>query len=163
MDISAVGNAQSFAGLTNSPMAQLLQSQAQGDSTLFTGASGEPSDLIGFTSTAASSTLFNDPSLLLQLQNWDGSPTPGSDRVAAPAATPTQAPATPQFSFNPFDQSTWSGAPAPQSSDSAPSAPQGYSTATGTVVPYPQFSFNPFDESSWWTPPSTGTNVDASA
>jgi hypothetical protein len=99
--------------------------------------------------------------LLLQLQNWDGSQTPGSERAAAAPTTPTAV--TPQFSFNPFDQSTWSGAPAAQSTDSAPSAPQGYATATGTVVSYPQFSFNPFDESSWWTPPSTGTNVDATA
>ena len=162
MDVSAVGNASSFAGLTNSPTVQMLQSQAQNDSALFGGVSGEPSDLIGFTSTAASSTLFNNPALLLQLQNWDGSPTPGSDRVQPPAGTPPQA-ATPQFSFNPFDQSTWTGAPAAQSSDSAPSAPQGYTTANGTVVPYPQFSFNPFDESSWWTGSNTGTNVNTTA
>jgi hypothetical protein len=158
MDVSAVGNAQSFAGLTSSPMAKLLQSQAQNDATLFGGASGEPSDLVGFTSTAASSSLFNDPALLLQLQNWDGSQTPGSGRTTtAPAA----APPTPQFTFDPFDQSTWTGASA--NAQSPASKPSGYTTANGTVVPYPQFSFNPFDQSSWWTPPTTGTNVDATA
>ena len=163
MDVSAVGNASSFASVTNSPMVQMLQSQSENDSALFNGVSGEPSDLIGFTPTAASSTLFNNPALLLQLQNWDGSQTPGSERAANAPATPTPAAVTPQFSFNPFDQSTWSGAPAAQSSGSAPSAPQGYTTATGTVVPYPQFSFNPFDESSWWTSSNTGTSVNTTA
>jgi hypothetical protein len=163
MNVSAVGNAQSFAGLSSSPLVQMLQTQQQNDSALFGGASGTPSDLISFTPTAAASTLFNDPALLLHLQNWDGSETPGSARPAT-SDTTAPTPATPQFSFDPFDQSTWSGAPAQSSESSAPSAPQpsGYKTATGVVVPYPQFSFNPFDQSSWWTQ-SSGNNVNTLA
>src|SRR4051812_22217368 len=117
MDLSAVGNVQSFAG-SSSPLVQLLQTQQQNGSTLFGGASGTPSDLISFTPTAAASTLFNNPALLLQLQNWDGSQTTGSARAV----------------------------PSSDSAPPGPPPPKGYNTATGVVVPFPKFSFNPFDQ-----------------
>src|SRR3954452_10502749 len=79
MDVSAVGNIQSFAG-SSSPLVQLLQTQQQNDSTLFGRASGTPSDLISFTPAAAASTLFNNPALLLQLHNRHGQQTTQSTR-----------------------------------------------------------------------------------
>ncbi len=118
MDIGSVGNignVPSFAGVTNTPALQLLQANAQADAALFSGVSGEPSDLASFTPTAAAFSLFKNPALLRQLQQWDGTPTPGSERTATPATqassnsdTPTTSaqPSSP-VSFNPFDQASW--------------------------------------------------------
>ena len=111
MDISGIGSAQSFAGLTNTPAVQRLEAEAQTDSSLFSGATGNPSDLEGFTPTAAAFALYQNPALLNQLQGWDGSQLPGSQRTSD-ATDPSTAgsngvePKSP-FTFNPFDQSSW--------------------------------------------------------
>jgi hypothetical protein len=110
MDVSAVsGSGTSAANYLSSPAVRLAQLQGSAMETLFAPASGEPSDLASLTPTLVATSLYQQPGLLAGLTQWDGSMTPGSQRVAAaaPAAAPPTAPAPPQFSFNPFDQSSW--------------------------------------------------------
>src|SRR5262249_43085836 len=110
MSVSGVSSgANASAGAANylsSPAVRFAQLQDSSLSTLFGGASGSPNDLAGFTATAVAMPLFQQPGLLTGLTQWDGSLTPGSERVAA-AAPPTNSPTTPLFSFNPFDQASW--------------------------------------------------------
>ena len=122
MSVSGVsGNA--AASYLNSPGVRLGQIQASALSTLFGGATGEPSDLNSFTPTAAAMSLYQRPGLLTGLTQWDGAMTPGSQRTAAaaapdPASTPPPTPAKPSvFTFNPFDQASWWSDPKGQSVD----------------------------------------------
>lgn len=79
----------------------------------------EPSDLAAFTATAGAMPLYQHAGLLSGLTQWDGSMTPGSQRVATTATPGAAAPAIPQFSFNPFDQSSWGVAPTGASVDAS--------------------------------------------
>lgn len=109
MELGGVGSsAASFASVTSTPAVELLQAQESADSALFGGVSGQPSDLASLTGTAQAYSLYENPSLLMQLQQWDGSQTTGSERAAATAAAPTAPTASPSpFTFNPFDQQSW--------------------------------------------------------
>jgi hypothetical protein len=98
------------ASYLNSPGVRLGQIQASALSTLWDGATGNPSDLNSFTPTAAAMSLYQHPGLMSGLTQWDGGMTPGSQRSApaAPSPAPTPAPAKPPvFSFNPFDRASW--------------------------------------------------------
>jgi hypothetical protein len=117
--ISSIGaSAPSFASVTSSPTVQLLQAQQQADGALFGAVSGEPSDLSSLTASAQAYSLYLDPSLLVQLQQWDGTETTGSERAAA-AATAAPAPTAPPspFTFNPFDEQSWWTDPSGQNVD----------------------------------------------
>jgi len=173
MDVGSATSATSWAGLVNTPASQLLQAQATTDSSLFSGATGEPSDLIQLTSAATAMPLYQVPGLLTGLTQWDGSQTPGSQRAPAPADTGA-APITPQYTFDPFNQKTWdTSGPTTSSPDASsstsPSSSQGTApgdgtvTGTGVVVPPPQYSFNPFDQKSWDVQSSKGSSVDTLA
>ncbi len=109
MDLGAVGSsATSFTAVTTTPAVQLLQAQESADSVLFDRVSGEPSDLTSLTGTLQAYSLYENPSLLTELQQWDGSETPGSERAAAAAASAPAASAPPSpFTFNPFDEQSW--------------------------------------------------------
>lgn len=105
----SVGGVSSYR---DSPAVRLAQLQGAALGTLFGGATGEPSDLVSFTSAAAAMPMFQQPGLLTGLTGWDGSMTTGSERAAAAAAaaagsTADPAPKTPVFAFNPFDQASW--------------------------------------------------------
>jgi hypothetical protein len=95
-----------FAGAVNTPAVQMMQAQAATASALF-GAAGSTAGVNSFTPTAAAYSLYLNPALLLSLQKWDGSATPGSQRGTSAPTPATTAPAPPQFEFNPFDQSSW--------------------------------------------------------
>ena len=97
----------SASSYLTSPAVELAQFQGTTLDTLFNGVSGEPSDLVSLTSTAVASSLYQRPGLLAGLTQWDGSMTPGSQRVAAPAPPATSPAPAPMFSFNPFDQASW--------------------------------------------------------
>jgi hypothetical protein len=92
---------------------RLGQTQASALSTLFSGATGTPSDLNSLTPTAAAMSLYGRPGLLTGLTKWDGGMTPGSQRTtpaAAPGPAPNATPAPakpPVFTFNPFDRASW--------------------------------------------------------
>jgi hypothetical protein len=116
MELGGVGGsapgAASFASMTSTPAVELLQAQESADAALFAGVNGEPSDLASLTGTAQAYSLYENPSLLMQLQQWDGSETTGSERAAAvaseAAATASTSPQqTSPFTFNPFDQQSW--------------------------------------------------------
>jgi hypothetical protein len=96
----------SAASYLSSPAVQLAHLEGSALSTLFAPTTGEPSDLASFTATAVAMPLYQHAGLLSGLTQWDGSTTPGSQRAAATPA-PAATPAAPQFSFNPFDQSSW--------------------------------------------------------
>jgi hypothetical protein len=107
MSVSGVsGSGTSAASYLSSPAVQLAQLEGSALSTLFAPTTGEPSDLAAFTATAVAMPLYQHAGLLSGLTQWDGSMTPGSQRVAATPA-PAARPVAPQFSFNPFDQSSW--------------------------------------------------------
>jgi hypothetical protein len=101
-----------FSGEVDTPAVQIAQAKAATASALF-GSASSTKDVNSFTPTAAAYSLYLNPALLLSLQSWDGSATPGSLRVASDPATATSAaattPAAPQFEFNPFDESSWYG------------------------------------------------------
>jgi hypothetical protein len=111
VDIASVTSSAtaSFASVTNSASVQLLQAQASTDAALFGASTGTPSDVSSLVPAVAALQLYQDPGLLAGLTQWDGSQTPGSQRTPPPG--PPAVPPT-QWSFNPFDQSTW-GANAP--------------------------------------------------
>ncbi len=100
------GAAASWAAASGSASLQIAQAQASTDATLFGAATGTASDLASLAPAAAALQLYQDPGLLAGLTQWDGSQTPGSQRTLAPAETPPAVPPT-QWSFDPFDQSTW--------------------------------------------------------
>jgi len=174
MDVGSATSATSWASLASSPATTMLQAQATTDSSLFSGATGQPSDLIQLTSAATAMPLYQVPGLLEGLTQWDGSQTPGSQRTPAPADTGA-APITPQYSFDPFNQKTWdtagptTSASPDATSSTSPSSSQGTApgdgtvTGTGVVVPPPQYSFNPFDQSTWNMPSPKGSSVDTLA
>ncbi len=174
MDVGSATSATSWASLASSPGATMLQAQAATDSSLFSGATGQPSDLVQLTSAATAMPLYHVPGLLEGLTRWDGSQTPASQRTPAPADTGA-APITPRYSFDPFNQQTWDTAgptmsSSPDASSStSPSSSQGTApgdgtvTGTGVVVPLPQYSFNPFDQKSWDVQAPKGASVDALA
>ena len=131
----------------------MINAASYGASALFSGSS----DLGAFTPTAAAYSLYTSPQLLREVQGWDGSTLPGSERATGTAAgnagTDTAAqPGVDQWSFNPFDQTTWD-VQMPAASDSA---------AAGSPSASSPFTFNPFDKKSWWTD-RLGSNVDATA
>jgi hypothetical protein len=105
----------SVSGVSNSavpnPMLTLAQAQQSETSALF------GNDSSSMEATGAAYSLYNDPQLLMQLQQWDGSDTPGSQRVAAIPANPAAQVAQPKWEFNPFDQKTWDVQPAGSSVD----------------------------------------------
>jgi len=175
MDVGSATSATSWSGLASSPATTMLQAQATTDSSLFAGATGEPSDLVQLTSAATAMPLYQVPGLLTGLTQWDGSQTPGSQRTPPPTDAGAQA-ITPQFSFDPFDQKSWDtswqtstpSSPDASSSTSPSSASgtapgEGTVTGTGVVVPPPQYSFNPFDQKSWDVQSPKGSTVDALA
>jgi len=87
------------------PMLTFAQAQQSETSALFGDTQGT------MESTAAAYELYNQPQVLIELTQWDGSQTPGSQRVVA--ATPdiaTQG-VQPKWEFNPFDQKKWDVAP----------------------------------------------------
>ena len=134
----------------------MINAASYGASGLFS----TSTDLSAFTPAATAYSLYTNPQLLVEVQGWDGSTLPASERAASGAAnvgTDTSAqPGVDQWSFNPFDQTTWD-VQAPSSS----SNPAGTTANTGTNST-PLFSFNPFDEKSWWTD-ALGSNVDTAA
>ncbi|HUI49680.1 MAG TPA: hypothetical protein VL119_13365 [Acidimicrobiia bacterium] len=182
MDVTSATSATSWASLVNTPAAQLMQAQSVTDSSLFAGATGEPSDLVSLTSAATAMPLYQVPGLLTGLTQWDGSQTPGSERAPAPA-DPAAAAITPTYSFNPFDEGSWDTSgqtstttPASTADGSTSGASTdttttegvnadgtGIETGTGVVVPLPAYSFNPFDASSWDVQPPTGNTIDTLA
>jgi len=118
MSVGGVSSSSGAASYLSSPAVQLAQFQGSTMSALFSGSSGEPSDLVSLMPTLVASSLYSRPGLLTGLTGWDGSMTPGSQRAAAaaaPPATTTGAPVTPTapkapaspFTFNPFDQASW--------------------------------------------------------
>jgi len=109
MSVSGVSANGSAADYLNSPGVRLSQLQGASLSTLFGGATGNPSDLVSFTSAAVAMPLYQHPGLMSGLTQWDGGMTPGSQRTA-PAASNPPAPAPskpPVFTFNPFDRASW--------------------------------------------------------
>lgn len=118
MSVGAISSGTGAQSYLSSPAVQFAQLQGSAMSTLFAGATGEPSDLAAFTATAVAMPLFQQPGLLTGLTSWDGSMLTGSERAAAAAAAPapttsstptSTTPSTPppMFSFNPFDQASW--------------------------------------------------------
>ena len=108
-------------------------------------------------------SLYSNPGLLQGLTQWDGSTTPGSERAGVSPTGSTGAPI--DYSFDPFDQSTWDvNAPASATGNNT-GAPQttGTLTGTGVVVPPPTYAFNPFDQSTWDPASRVGSNVDTVA
>ncbi len=111
MNVSGVsGGGSSATSYLSSPAVQFAQIQGSTLSTLFGGASGEPTDLTSLTSAVVAMPLYEQPGLLTGLTRWDGSMNPGSQRTPATFADAPAAPVQPTYSFNPFDQSSW-GAP----------------------------------------------------
>ncbi len=112
MSVSAVsGTGTTAASYLSSPAVRLAQLEGSALSTLFAPTTGEPSDLAAFTATAVAMPLYQHAGLLSGLTQWDGSMTPGSQRVATTATPGAAAPVTSQFSFNPFDHSSWDVGP----------------------------------------------------
>jgi hypothetical protein len=123
MTISGIGaitgtSTSTFASSVNTPAVQMMQASASTASALFGSLTSSPSsavtDVSSFTPTAAAYSLLLNPALLMQLQQWDGSATPGSQRTPVETTDPNSvvtatgaAAAPPQFSFNPFDEASW--------------------------------------------------------
>src|SRR5689334_10095371 len=90
MSVGSVSNGSSAAGSAgsasylSSPAVQMAQLQNSSLSMLLGGGGGNSADsLTAFTATAVAMPLFQQPGLLTGLTRWDGSLTPGSERVAA--------------------------------------------------------------------------------